>query len=200
MQVERSQLEGQPDNAAVTTGRKIAACMVARQPSRVDALLAQTNVAGLQAAWKFLKGPAEGCLFNAVEADADLFFSSNMIRSLLAEARFQRTGPARLSAADYSSVVEGSDWVTDNPGSKVVLRTADCVAVRKPSETADLLATPPGGAEERAAFAALVQALGTCLEAGVTLKANRTGMRLALASALDRRTRTTAAAGAEAAE
>jgi len=190
--VDRANLEGQPGARAMSTGRAMATCMVARQPKRVEVLLAQTSAAGMDLAWRPLLAAADGCLFNAIDSDADLIFSNNTVRSLLAEAMFMKAGPPRLALAQYSSVVEGSDWITDNAGAKVVLRTADCVVARKPAEVADLLATTPEAATEKSAFAALVPTLGTCLETGVTLKANRTGMRLALASALDRRARLTA--------
>jgi hypothetical protein len=191
VQVDDPDMEVKPDTAALTKAREVAACVEKSAPDKVDALLGATDVAAFEAAWRPVKSKMSTCFYNRSETDAHLRMTNNFVRSLMAEARFRRLGPASLAAIDYTSVVEGSDWITGDAGAKVVLRTADCVAARKPAEAAALLGTMPESAEEKTRFATLVPTLGSCLETGVTLKANRSGMRLALASALDRRTRMT---------
>lgn len=114
------------------------------------------------------------------------------MRGLFADARFGRDGVPKLSSARYVSVEAGSDWITADPGQKVLLRTSDCLAARYPGESANLLATQPNSAAEKTAFGPIAAALSGCLEKGVTLSARRSALRLTLASAMDRRTRSAA--------
>jgi hypothetical protein len=197
VQLNEQDLEMKPDVAALNMARGVAACVEKSAPEKVDALLGTTESAAFEAAWKPVQNKMSTCFYNRVTWDANLRMTNNLVRSLMAEARFRRLGAVTLTPVDYASVVEGSDWITDDAGAKVVLRTADCVAARKPIEAAALLQTVPDSADEKTRFAALVPALGTCLETGVTLKANRPGMRLALASALDRGARMTGGSAAK---
>lgn len=189
-------LEQQPSGVALANGRGMAACLWKRQPNGAAALLKILNTSAFAAEVKRIMPTLQTCWGAQIRDTtySGLGISNNALRGLVAEAYYRRKGWPNLPPANYSSVMEGSDWISSDPGQKVVLRTADCLAAREPGRVVALLSTEPDSLAEKSAFVTLAPAIPSCLEQGVSLSAKRAGMRLALASAIDRRARLSAAA------
>lgn len=183
--------EQQPTQAALAYGRGMATCLWKRYPRSAADLLNSEDVQSFSNSVRQAMHAMQACSSEQMHdfGTSALALSNSSLRGLVAEARFRHDGFPRLGAINYSSVTVGSDWITTDPGQKVVLRTADCLAATQPERAMALLYAAPDSIEEKSTFSALAPAIPSCLEQGVSLSANRAGMRLALASAIDRRTR-----------
>lgn len=186
-----TQLELPSSEAALDNGRAVARCLWKRNAPTASALLEAQTLATFETAVHQATATIAECSASHLNSP-NVFrvgFSTSALRGLVADAGLRGNGFPQLHAASYSSVVAGSDWITQDEGQKVVLRTADCLAAREPERTMAVIYAVPGSKEEGVAFMALLPLIPSCLERGVNLSAKRPMFRLALAEAVDRRMR-----------
>lgn len=185
-------MNAKPSDQALLNARGMMACTVKRRPALTEQLLDTTDVTHFQKLTTELGPTLQKCAGETGNKDAaktELKFSSSMMRSLIAEASLAQKGLPALAPIAYVATAPGSEWLTGDPGRRIVLRMADCLSAKEPRKVEAILAAPSGSGPEGAAFSALAPTFPACLEKNVTLTTNRVGLRLALASALDRRSR-----------
>ena len=185
-------MEVKPSDAALANARGMMACAVKKKPVEAAQVLSAIDLTGIATVVRRLMPTLQTCMGKAAEREAgsvELGLSTNMLRALMAEAWMRQKGLPSLAPVAYIHTAPGSDWLSGNLGQKIVLRMADCLAAKEPYRSEAMLYATPGSPEERAAFSALTPVFSSCLEKNVTLTTNRVGVRLALASAIDRRSR-----------
>lgn len=188
--VGNSEASNSPSGEALAMGRQVSDCMVARHP----AMVARYIAANADAASGGIKGPAfnglddalTGCLVetsgrtNSVEMN----LGQRTLQGLFAEASFRALPQDSLVLAVDGAPNYAAGWVSSIPALSVVDRMAICLAAGHPAESIALVRSDPGTPGEAAAMTAVMPHIQTCLVMGATLKADRTTVRLAVATAL----------------
>ncbi|MFS0736408.1 hypothetical protein ABC347_05095 [Sphingomonas sp. 1P06PA] len=190
--VGSAEMIDQTAEAAMATGRAMARCLVNREEKRVMAAL-ETNDGDPASNSHFvrLQPQLTSCLGKSVEgmgSQVAVNLSRATLRGLLSEAWLRKHAPPVMAEQAFDDAAQARAIRTGNPSRDIVSAMADCLVFTAPAESVQLVTSDPASPAEKVAITALVPSLSSCVPKKVTLKTNRTGIRLALASALYRRT------------
>lgn len=192
--LEREKNSRYDDQDSRRTAREIARCFYTRKKSSVETFLSTTDPQVSERAYRNLWDNARCSTITVMGGGAQgltLSAPIDIMRGNFAEAALaSRPEVASLSAlpalppekADYRR-----DWFALSGRDPTVNEMAVCVAEQNPAGIRALIATKAEAPEEKAAVQAIAPTLGPCLPQGATLKANRQGLRAALAEALYQR-------------
>lgn len=194
--MEGNGLEIQPTDRAVAVARETLRCAVTRSPERARAVLGAGDQASFRASFARLSDTVEDCF--DVPGGSELGLQPLSLAGLLAEAWFSQTGAPALPRISYDQNEPKLDFISNGPSTLVQVRLAECLASRNPDAVKGFVAAKPASTDEDVTFGAIIPLIPTCLDRNVTLRANRTALRLALAYAFYRRTLPTPRTGAEA--
>lgn len=180
----------QVGDAAIAVARQMASCAVTRKPKAVVETLAAKDLASYKVALGKLSPTLSDCSVRSAAEELRsqrLGMSNAMLVGVLSEAELRRTGNWNVPADGNRVAPDVAGYLYSRADQRVVAETASCLAHVEPGRSAVLVASDPGSAGEAKAFAALLPAIGGCLERNVTLTASRPVLRLAMATALYRR-------------
>lgn len=177
------------DGGAVRAAHRFAACLYAKREASVRGFMTSLTPADQERYERNLSRSVE-CNSSVTLSDgsiaegARITTSPDVMRGLYAEAILDtiKDDEALQPLSPQPSYTR--DWFAITGRDAVVDEMAVCVAEQNPAGIRALLATSAETPEEMAAARALTPTLGPCLPQGATLKANRQGLRAALAEAL----------------
>jgi len=166
--------------------RRMAACVVERQRTRVDYLLhaAPGSEAEVGMA-RSLQSRFDQC----IPGYKSISFAWNVLRGGLAEAVYHLEFPNGLGTAKTPAAEALSAWTSprsDEAGDQqleLLHSTARCMVAERPADVARFLATDPLSKAEGQVVGELRDLLGACLYQGITLTINRQSLRGLLAEA-----------------
>jgi hypothetical protein len=195
-QSAQSQRPASPNTErAVVLAHLVGKCFVERNRAVAVRLLEQVpmtiqETSALRSGWRTYRD----CYRDIGREESELRAPITIIRGQFAEALyeedFDRSGrPRRRSLAalpDPDALLAGAPVGAGTRRSAVAGRFAACVARARPQETAQVLATPPGSAEEQSAMERLVPQFRPCHDGG-DLQINYPLFRGFLAEGLYRR-------------
>lgn len=173
---------------AARTAHRMAQCLYDRRRSDVMAYLTSLS--------EEERGRLDRKMLNSIECRDRLIFQSPMIegisvqtatevmRGMLAEAALSKLPNDNALQPLPAQPGYARDWFAATGRDPSVDEMAVCVADQNPAAINALLATKPESPEELTALRAIGPSMGPCLRQGATLKANRQGLRAALAEAL----------------
>lgn len=169
------------------TLRETVRCIVDRQPDRARNLLG--TVPGTRQERLILdsfQSRLDQCF---PRLEGGISFPSVIMRGIIAEEVFVRDFPAGLPQAAPTSESIAAWYrlvhLEDEPAvAALVLESARCAVAKSPADAAQLVASTPLSAEERAALATLAPVVGDCVDQGVNFHFSRQMLRAALAQGL----------------
>lgn len=193
--------EVMPDEAAIAAARAMAGCAIGRKPEDVQQALNAADWRTYILATQKLSPVMSRCAGKVAEDGVtrmQIGFGPPTYFGILSEAWLIKKGMPHLDAVAYTTEAPSFAWLSRNVGDSVVFRLADCLAHKEPERVEALVRSKPLSAQEAAGFASIRPVLPTCLDSNVTLNASKTKLRLALATAIYRRSAGFAAQQAEA--
>ena len=177
------------DSGAVRAAHRFAACMYAKREASVRGLMTSLTPTDQERYGRSLSRLVE-CNSSVTLSDgtiaegARFTTSQDVMRGMYAEAILDTIKEDEVLQPLPSQPSYTRDWFAITGRDVVVDEMAVCVAEQNPAGIKALLATSAETPEELAAVRALTPSLGPCLPQNATLKANRQGLRAALAEAL----------------
>ena len=182
--------EVMPSDAAITAARAMAKCAVEKRPAEVQAALDAADWRSFILATQELSSTMSRCagkLAGDGVSQVQFGFGPPTYYGVLSEAWLLQKGMRRLEPTTYAAASPSFAWLSRGARDIVVLRLADCLAHKEPLRVEALVRSAPLSAKEKAGFASINPVLPACLESNVTLSATKTKLRLALATAMYRR-------------
>jgi hypothetical protein len=182
------------ERKAALAAHEMARCMVNKREGTVRDLLAATSDEQAKKVSNRLMGEMQ--CFNAMLAVNDLVegrsvtFPPDVLRGMLAEYLVKKDA-ARVGLLPRLQPLQQiyvRPWYPATARDPIVDEMATCVAEVNPIGTLAMLGSQPYSGAEGTAMGALAVDFGRCLRAGAKLRANRQGLRAALAEALYQRT------------
>ena len=177
------------DGAAVRSAHRFAACIYAKRSASVRGAMTSLLPADRERFERSLSRSVE-CNSSVTLSDgmiaegARITSSPDVMRGMYAEAILDTIKEDEALQPLPSQPSYTRNWFAITGRDSVVDEMAVCVAEQNPAAIRALLATSAETPEELAAVRALTPSLGPCLPQNATLKANRQGLRAALAEAL----------------
>lgn len=169
---------------AVKTARAVADCVLAQSPKNAVAVVEAVTEETRKTAVGRIYPALSLCLGEMTSGQRSMFeFSPTSLTAVLAEALLRKNKPAAPAPLPMRKDF-GAAWESADPSQHVVDEMANCIAATHPDLASALVLSEPGSPNETHAFAAIMPTLGPCLVTKATLKTNRTGIRMSLATAL----------------
>lgn len=167
---------------AVSTARQLAACTVKHSPAevRVFVLARETDAA---ATAKKMGHAMETCLGKLLDGYSQMKFSAHELQGFMAEALLAVEMPT-LPALPDSPGGYAAAWVPRDSVHTALDQTAVCITQTHPQLAQAVVVSTPDDAGESQAFAAVLPAMKDCIDPHAAFRANRSAVRLALATAL----------------
>jgi hypothetical protein len=194
---ERERVNSEAAEAkAARQGHAAAKCIVNKRRRAVERMLSSTDEATMKKAYSALWAGDLTC-YSGFEDNDSGFVESRVInapfdimRGMLAEELVKRDAAriAQLPVLQPLQQIYSRPWYAVTSRDPIVDEMATCVAEVNPVGTLGLFQTDPYSDGEMAVVGTLSPDIGRCLRAGAKLRANRQGLRAALAEALYQRT------------
>ncbi|WP_294261369.1 hypothetical protein [uncultured Sphingomonas sp.] len=175
---------------ALAAARSLAACAVRRDGVRAGRLLAAGDAASFAAASSALASTMSNCAGSALapNVSAGSFRMTNRsLVKLLSEADLVGDKPPSLTVADAAATLPDRPWLGEDLGARETDLLATCLVNVQPEWTSYLAVTRPGSPEEAKGWAQVAPRINECLTKNVTLKTNKSQLRLAIADVVYRR-------------
>lgn len=176
--------------------KRMARCIVQRQPAVVERLLAHSDATQAEFAAAGIKDgrlheqlSLTSCLLSAgdEEGATELRFSFGKLRNNLAEEVYLRTNTQPLEKADARTEIIPGRFISPK-GEKTIARErgdfSDCIVYQASAEADAVLRTEVESAAEKAAVQRLVPALSKCLSSGRTIELTVSAIRSYAAAGL----------------
>jgi hypothetical protein len=179
-----------PSDAAIALARATANCVVGKKPADAQIALNAADWRSFILATQKLAPAMSQCVGKVADdgvSQAELGFSAPTYFGVLAEAWVIRNGMRALEPVAYAADTPSFGWLSRGAADSVVLKLADCLAHKEPQRVEALVRSKPLSDQEAAGFASIRPVLPTCLDSNVTLSASKSKLRLALATAIYKR-------------
>ncbi|KRB80716.1 hypothetical protein ASE00_16930 [Sphingomonas sp. Root710] len=185
----RDTTRARDNGSAVRAAHRFAACLYLKRGASVRGLMTSLAPADQERYERSLSRQVDcnnsvTLSDGAVAEGLQITSSPDVMRGMYAEAILDTIKDDEALQPAPSQASYTREWFAITGRDPIVDEMAVCVADQNPAGIRALLATSAETPEELAAARALAPSLGPCLPQGATLKANRQGLRAALAEAL----------------